>query len=111
MKTADLKTLVLANPELEIVPIVSEDVFVGDYAWSYGSTSSCALARITPDPYDEEHMLQYDDGDCVFIEEYFDHIEAIDFDEAEMEKLAKEEYEKLPWQDVILLYIDSYCGL
>ena len=108
MKTNDLKELVLARPDLEIVPIVSEDVACGDYGWTVASVHRCSIEDIAVSSIDDTQFLVYSRDQDNFVDNYWDRYEGDELSDDEVERKAKDEYESLPWEEVILLWVDAY---
>lgn len=108
MKTNDLKELALARPDLEITPIVSEDAGCGDYSWTVASISRCSIEKVASSSINDEKFLIYDDDLDNFVDDYFAHYDDIGLSDDEIEQKAREEYENLPWEETILIYVDAY---
>ena len=106
MKTNDLKELVTARPDLEITPFVSEDVTCPDYRWSVGYARNCSIDKIATSSIDDERLLIYSEDEDDFLDAYLCHGEDESLSDDEVYEKAKEEYENLPWEETILLYID-----
>ena len=108
MKTNDLKELVLARPDLEIVPIVSEDATCSDYGWTVASASRCSIEKIANSSINDELLMVYSRDEDDFLDSYWSHYEGDELSDDEIERKAKDEYESLPWEEVILLWVDAY---
>jgi hypothetical protein len=108
MNTNNLKELVLASPNLEIVPIVSEDVTCGDYDWTVSNVSRCSIEKVATSSINDEQFLIYGNDEDDFLDSYLCHYEGDELSDDEIEQKAKEEYENLPWEEVILLWVDAY---
>ena len=102
--------LINENPSLPVVPLVYSEVVCDDgYSYWVGSWCDCDVDEyVCIDKYGENHF--YTRGDQDEIEEYF--AEKI-FDENEslpdedVEKLAHEQAEALPWKKAILVYVGT----
>ena len=108
MNTNDLKELVLARPDLEIVPIVSEDATCGDYGWTVSSVARCSIEKVANSSIKDELFLVYSRDEEDFLDSYLCHYEGDELSDDDIEQKAKEEYESLPWEEVILLWVDAY---
>ena len=110
-KTAKLLRLISENPTLPVVPLVYSEV-VGDDGYIYwlGSWRDCCVDEyVCVDTYYGDNHF-YTRGDQDELEEYF--AEKI-FDENEslsdedVERLAHEQAEALPWKKAILVYVTT----
>jgi hypothetical protein len=108
MKTETLRDLVIARPDLDITPFVSEEASCPDYNWTVASVYKCSIDKLATNPHNDERILVYSNDRDNFIDEYLyrDEDETISDDEAE--QLAESAYENLPWKETILLYIEAY---
>lgn len=108
-KTAKLVKLINENPSLPVVPFVYNEVVADDdYGYWIGSWGDCDVNEyVVIEKYGDTRF--YTRGDQDEIEEYF--VEKIlDKDEnlpdEDVEKLAHEQAEALPWKKAILVYIE-----
>ena len=108
-KTQDFLELVKQNPDLPIVPMVDSEIVADDgYAWWLGSFGCASVGEyVCIKMYGENRFFTKDEQDE--IEEYFaDNLaDERDYDlhESEIEKLAHEQAENLPWVKAIIVYI------
>ena len=109
-KTAKLLKLISENPTLPVVPIVYSEV-VGDDGYGYwlGSWGDCYVDEyVCIDKYGENHF--YTRGDQDEIEEYFAEKileENESLSDEDVERLAHEQAEALPWKKAILVYVTT----
>lgn len=109
-KTARLVKLINENPSLPVVPLVYSEVVCGDgYSYWVGSWCDCDVDEyVCIDKYGENRF--YTRGDQDEIEEYFVE-KIIDENESlpdeDVEKLAHEQAEALPWKKAILVYVGT----
>ena len=109
-KTAKLLRLISENPKLPVVPFVYNEVVADDdYGYWIGSWGDCDVNEyVVIEKYGDTRF--YTRGDQDEIEEYF--AEKI-FDEnkslpdEDVEKLAHEQAEALPWKKAILVYVGT----
>jgi len=104
--TQELRRLMLENPELEIVPFVSDECGNPDYGWTLSSLRSARVDEYVVSPYDDERLLFKSSGFEDFETDY------IDTDMAEREEIPDEEIKKafgaLEWEKAILVYVEAY---
>lgn len=108
-KTAKLVKLINENPSLPVVPFVDNEVVSDDCGYWMGSWRDCDVDEyVCIDKYGENHF--YTRGDQDEIEEYFVE-KIIDENESlpdeDVEKLAHEQAEALPWKKAILVYVGT----
>ncbi len=109
-KTAKLVKLINENPSLPVVPLVYSEVVCDDgYSYWVGSWCDCDVDEyVCIDKCGENRF--YTRGDQDEIEEYFAE-KIIDENESlpdeDVEKLAHEQAEALPWKKAILVYVGT----
>lgn len=102
--------LVKANPDLPILPFVDYEVVPGDdYAWWLGSFGISRVGKYVQFSMRGEDRL-FTDGEQDDIEEYIadelcDAVDCVNMTDEEIEKLAHERAEALPWVKAIIVYI------
>lgn len=108
-KTREFLELVKQNPDLPIVPMVDSEIVADDgYAWWLGSFACASVGEyVSIKMRGELRFFTKDEQDE--IEEFFaDNLaDERDYDlhEREIEKLAHEQAENLPWVKAIIVYI------
>jgi len=104
--TQELRKLILENPELEIVPFVSDDCGNPGYSWTLSSLRSARVDEYVVSPYDDERLLFKSSGFDDFATDY------IETDVAERDEIPDEEikkaFEALEWEKAILVYVEAY---
>ena len=105
-----LKKLVLERPDLEITPMVSEDAASPDYAYTMASVGKCSIEKIAMSSINDEKVLTYRTDEDDFVDDYLyqNYGEDSGLTEDELIQKAKDEYENLPWEETILIYIESF---
>lgn len=102
--------LVKENPDLPILPFVDYEVVPSDdYHWWLGSFGSARLGKCVDFAAHGSERV-FTDHDQDDIEEYIadelcDDVDCVNMTDEEIEKLAHEKAEALPWQKAILVYI------
>lgn len=109
-KTAKLVKLINENPSLPVVPLVYSEVVADDgYAYWIGSWGDCYVDEyVCVEKYGENRF--YTRGDQDEIEEYFaEEILYKDksLSDEQVEKMAHEQAEALPWKKAILVYVGT----
>ena len=110
-KTAKLLKLISENPTLPVVPLVYGEV-VGDDGYIYwlGSWGNCDVDEyVCIDTYRGENHF-YTRGDQDELEEYFAEKileENESLSDEDVERLAHEQAEALPWKRAILVYVTT----
>lgn len=109
-KTAKLLRLISENPTLPVVPFVYNEVVADDdYGYWIGSWGDCYVDEyVCIEKYGENRF--YARGDQDEIEEYF--AEEISYknkslSDEQVEKMAHEQAEALPWKKAILVYVGT----
>lgn len=100
----ELFRLMKENPDLPVVPMVDDEICVGDYGYSLGAWGPASV---------DEYLVCERYGYVVFKswDDVFDVLEKYLMDE-EFEKLpesedeCREHYEKLPWTKAIIVRIE-----
>lgn len=109
-KTAKLMRLINENPSLPVVPLVYREVVCNDeYICWVGSWCDCGVDEyVCIEKYGENRFNTRGDQDE--IEEYF--TEEISYkdkslSDEQVEKMAHEQAEALPWKKAILVYVGT----
>lgn len=108
-KMAKLLKLISENPTLPVVPFVYNEVVAGDYGYWIGSWGDCDV---------DEYVLIEKNGDTRFcargeqdeIEEYFANeifYKDKNLSDEQIEEMAHEQAEALPWKKAILVYVGT----
>ena len=90
--------LVRENPGLEVIPIVCSDVVAEEYCWWYGAWGKCRIGE----------CIHTKDGVYTREDYYWEVLRSVFGAEAVAAMDDEEErrqYEALPWQKVITVYI------
>lgn len=106
---AKLLKLISENPTLPVVPFVYNEVVAGDYGYWIGSWGDCDV---------DEYVLIEKNGDTRFcargeqdeIEEYFANeifYKDKNLSDEQIEEMAHEQAEALPWKKAILVYVGT----
>lgn len=110
-KTAKLLKLISENPTLPVVPLVYSEVVADDgYVYWLGSWGDCDVDEyVCVDTYYGENHF-YTRGDQDELEEYFaekisDENEGLS--DEDVERLAHEQAEALPWKKAIFVYVTT----
>ena len=109
-KTAKLLNLISENPTLPVVSLVYSEVICDTgYGYWLGSWGDCYIDEyVCVDTYGENHF--YTRGDQDEIEEYFAEKilgENESLSDEEVERLAHEQAEALPWKKAIFVYVGT----
>lgn len=103
--------IVRENPDLPILPLVNCEVVPNDdYNWWLGSFGSARLCKcVNFSVHGSERVFTDDEQDD--IEEYIademcDDVDCVNMTYEEIERLAHERAEALPWVKAIIVYID-----
>lgn len=95
--------LVRENPSLEVIPIVDSDVVAEGYCWWYGAWGNCQIGE----------SIHTKDGVYTREDYYWEVLRSVLGDEAVADMDDEEEqkqYEALPWQKAIIVYITGRAG-
>ena len=109
-KTEELIKLIKENPELPVVPMVNYELAlcIEDYGYWVGSFGSAQVEEFAcVEMYGNNKVIYKQDQG--YIEEYFAEKildENEDLSDEEIEKLAHERAEALPWKKAIIVYIE-----
>lgn len=107
--TQDLRKLIIENPELKIIPFVSEDAVCSDYGYTIARVSRAYVDSYIQSPFDDEQIL-IKKKDYELYEEGF--LEATDIDSDYDGNIDDTEiraaYEALDWKRAILFFVESY---
>lgn len=105
MKSKDnLRDLIIENPNLEVIPFISEDASCCDYLYTVGSIGHSRIDEYVQDPYNEEHFLMKSQDFDDFSDNYCNHYEHPNVPD----KTIEEAYDKLDWEKAIFVWIEAY---
>lgn len=95
--------LVRENPDLEVIPVVGPDVAADGYDWWCGDWGDC---RIVEGIYTNDGLYTTEDYYREVLRSVFgaEALAAMDNEE------EQRQYEALPWQKTILVYITGRAG-
>ena len=101
--TEDLRRLIIENPDLEIVPFISEDASSADYCYSIGSIGKSCVDEWVVDPYDEEHIMMrstcFDDYAENYRDERYEDVS---------DELIRASYDALDWCKAIIVRVEAF---
>lgn len=99
-----LRELILANPDLDIVPFVGEEMCYGDYPYVMGSVTKCSIESFAISPYDFGRVLLEQTDFEDFADRYcFEHGR----DESIHEEDIESAFRGLAWHKAIMIWVDS----
>jgi len=111
LMTARLLQMIRENPDLPVVPMVSQDVVPdNDYSWYVGEFGMCSIDSYCCD--DERMWLKVDDEDEMldkWADDHEEELEGMTTKEAEVyiNKHGTEWIESLPWIRAIIVWIEA----
>lgn len=107
-QTAELIKLIKENPELPVVPMVNNEICMGDYGYWLGSFGSAQVDEfVCIEMYGDSKFRfknEQDEIEEYFAEKILDENE--DLSDEEVEEIAHERAEALPWKKAIVVFIE-----
>jgi len=102
--------LVSENPDAPIRVYISGECYAEDGCWYIGEVTNCDLTEITEYEMlgcDVRYFEKYDIDEIIedIEERLSDEEKYAKMSDEELDKIAKQKAEELPWEQVILLYV------